>query len=106
MTASVNYYNGNFQQFWENTRFIGAVNMLRPRQNGPHFTDDILQKYFFIEFRYMNISSKFVSSGQINNSPGLVQMMAWGRAGDETLSEPIVTDKFTDADMRHSVSMS
>ena len=33
-------------------------------------------------------------------------MMAWGRAGDETLSEPIVTDKFTDADMRHSVSMS
>ena len=34
--------------------------------------------------------------------PALVLMMVWGRANGETLSEPIVTDKFTDADMRHS----
>ena len=51
------------------------------------------------------ISLNFVSKGQINNIPVLVQIIAWRRPGDKQLSEPMLV-KFTDAYMRHSASMS
>ena len=45
-------------------------------------------------------SLKFVPKGPINNIPALVQIMAWRRPGDKTLSEPMLT-LFTDAYMQH-----
>ena len=36
------------------------------------------------------ISLKFVPKGPINNIPAVVQIMAWWRAGDKPLSEPMM----------------
>ena len=53
------------------------------------------------------ISRKFVPTGQINNIPALVQIMAWRRPGDKPLSKPMNHDvQFTDVYMCHSASMS
>ena len=38
----------------------------------------------------LKISLKFVAKVQINNIPALVQIMAWCRPGDRTLSEPVM----------------
>ena len=56
-----------------------GLNTLRPRQNGWHFTDDILKCIFFNEnvWSSIKISMKFVPWGPINNIPALVQIMAW-----------------------------
>ena len=45
-------------------------------------------------------SLKFVSRSPIDNTPALVQVMAWCRTDDKPLPAPILT-KFTDAKMRH-----
>ena len=65
---------------------------LRPRRNWKNFTDDILKPIFFDENVWIstNISLTFVSKGPINNSPPLVEMMAWRRPGDQPLSEPVI----------------
>ena len=47
---------------------------------------------FWLEFHW--------SLFPIDNKPALVQIMAWGRIGDKSLSEPILT-WFIDAYMRH-----
>ena len=81
------------------------LNTLRPRQNGRHFADDIL-KYIFLNKNVwisIEISLKFVPKGPINNIPALVQIMAWRRPGDKTLSEQMMVRLPT---MRHSASMS
>ena len=44
--------------------------------------------FFFISIR---ISLKFVPSGQIDNKPVLVHVMAWCRTGDKPLAEPMLT---------------
>ena len=50
----------------------------------------------FTEWKYMNfedfikISQKFVPRGPINNISALVQVMAWRRPVDKTLSEPMM----------------
>ena len=46
------------------------------------------------------ISLKFVPRRPITNNPALVQVMAWHRAGDKPLPEPMLT-QFTDANMQH-----
>ena len=71
------------------------------------FPDDIFKCNFLNENAWISIkiSLKFVPKGPINNIPALVQLMAWRRAGDKPLSEPIMT-QFNDAYMRHSASMS
>ena len=68
------------------------MRMLRPRQNGRHFTDDIFKCIFLNEnvSIAIKISLKFVPKGPINNIPALVQIMAWRRPGDEPLSEPMM----------------
>ena len=43
---------------------------------------------------------KCVLRSTINIKPALVQVMAWRRAGDKPLPEPMLT-QFTDAYMRH-----
>ena len=66
------------------------LNTLRPRQNGRHFADDIFKCIFLNENVWISlqISLKFVPKGPINNIPALVQIMAWRRPGDKSLSEP------------------
>ena len=74
-----------------------ALNTLRPRQNGHHFSDDILKWIFLYENVWISIeiSLKFVPKGQINNIPALVQIMAWRHPGDKPLSEPIMVSLLT-----------
>ena len=38
----------------------------------------------------IKISLKFIPKGPINNTPVLVQIMAWRRSGDKPLSEPMM----------------
>ena len=66
------------------------INSLRPRQNGRHFADDIFNRISLNENIWIpiKISLKFVPKGPINNTPVLVQIMAWRRRGDKPLSEP------------------
>ena len=68
------------------------VNTFRLRQDGRLFTDDIfkyiiLNENVWIPFK---ISLKFISKGQINNIPALVQIMTWPCPGDKPLSEPMM----------------
>ena len=67
-------------------------NTLRPRQNGRHFADDIFKCIFLNENVWISIkvSLKFVPNGLINNMPALVQIMAWRRSGDKSLSESMM----------------
>ena len=87
--------------------FCGLINSLRPRQNKRHFADDVFKCNFLNETVWIpiKISLKFVPEGPINNISALVQIMAWRRAGDKQLSEPMMT-QFNDTYMRHSASMS
>ena len=69
------------------------INSSPPRQNGRHFPDDIF-KCIFMNERFcilIWISPKFVFQGPINNIPTLVQIMAWCRAGNKSLSELVLT---------------
>ena len=78
-------------------RWPAAINILRPRQNGRHFADDIFKCIFLYEnvLNPINISLKFVPKGPINNIPALVQIMAWRRPGDKPLSEPMMVSLTT-----------
>ena len=71
----------------------GLFNTLRPRQNGRHFTDNMLKCILFQKnvWIWIKISLKFVPRGPINNIPALVQIMAWRRTGDKPLPEPMMT---------------
>ena len=87
-------------------KWLGVnVNTLRSRQKGRHFPDDSFKCIFLNESARISIkiSLKFVPKGPIDSIPTLLQKMAWRRPGDKPLSEPMVV---TDADMRHSTSMS
>ena len=66
--------------------------VLRLRQNGCHFSEEIFQHIFVNENVWISIkiSLKFVPKGQINNIQALVQIMAWCRPGDKPLSEPMM----------------
>ena len=69
-----------------------VLSILRPRQNGRHFPDDIFKRISLNENVWITIkiSLKFVPKGPINNIPALVQIMAWRRLGDKPLSEPML----------------
>ena len=92
--------------FWS----ISYINLMRPIQNGRHFPDDIFKYIFLNEIVWISIriSLKFVPKGPINYIPTLVQTMAWRRAGDKPLSEPMTVSLLTyicvmtDAYTRHS----
>ena len=74
-----------------------SVNILRPRQNGRHFADDIFKCIFLNKNAWiaLKISLKFVPTVQINNISALVQIMAWRRPGDKPLSEPMMVSLLT-----------
>ena len=67
-------------------------NTLRLRQNGHHFEDDVLKCIFLNENISISIkiALKFDPKAAINNSPSLVQIMAWRRPGDKSLYEPMM----------------
>ena len=71
-------------------------NTLRPRQNGHHFPDDIWKCIFLNENVQILIknSLKFVPMGPIN-IPALVQLMAWRRSSDKSLSESMMVSLLT-----------
>ena len=73
-------------------------NTLRPTQNGCHFADDILKLIFLNGNVWIaiEIGLNFVPKGPINNIPALVQIMAWCRPGDKSLSEPMMVSLLTD----------
>ena len=73
------------------------LNTLRPRQNGRRFAEDNFKRIFLNENVRISItiSLKFVPKGRINNSPTLVQIMAWRRSGDKPLSEPMIVSLLT-----------
>ena len=79
----------SYDDWW---KLIPILKILRPRQNGRHFPDDIFKWIFLNEnvWILIEISLKFVPKGQINNIPVLVKMMALRRPVDKQLSEPIV----------------
>ena len=74
-----------------------CVNTLRPRQNGCQSPDDVSQCNFLNENVWIpiKISLKFVPKGPINNITALVQIMAWRRPGDKSLSEPMMVSLLT-----------
>ena len=65
----------------------------------------ISQMTFSDEFREKNcilikISLEYVPKSPIDNTAGLVEIMAWRRPGNKSLSEPMLT-RFADAYVRH-----
>ena len=88
-------------------RCLPRFNTLKLRQNACHFPDDIFKCIFLNENLWISIkfSLTFVPKGPINNTPALVQIMAWRQAGNKPLPEEKMA-LGTDAYMRHSASMS
>ena len=77
---------------WPLQRSGSTFNILRPRQYGRHFADDIFKCISLNENVWIpvEISLKYVPKGPINNIPALVQIMAWRRSGENPLSEPMM----------------
>ena len=86
--------------------FYSRVYTLSPGHNGCHFPDVIFKCIFLYEIVWIQIISslKFVSKGPINNIPALVQIMAWCRPGDKSLSEPIIVSLSTHIFVTRSMS--
>ena len=78
-------------------QLLNTIIILRPRQNGRHFTDDIFKCIFLNENVWIpiEISLMFVPKGSINNNPALFQIMAWRHPGDKPLSEPMMVSLLT-----------
>ena len=73
-----------------------SVNTLGPRHNGHNFLD--IYKCIFLnenEWMLLKISLKFVPRVRITNILALVQIMAWRRPGDKSLSEPMMVSSLT-----------
>ena len=71
------------------------------------FADDIFKHIFVNENvkKLIQISLRFVPRCSFHDKSSLVSKMAWRRLGDKPLSKPTM-NKFIDAYMRHSASMS
>ena len=69
-----------------------TLNTLRPGRNRRHFADNIFTYIFLKENVWISMEMllKFVPKGPFNNIPALVQIMAWRRPGDKSLSEPMM----------------
>ena len=98
--SAISYWN-RFLAITEATILYNQFNSLRPRQNKRHFADDVFKCNFLNENVWIpvEISLKFLPKGPINNTPTLVQIMAWCRICDKPLSEPMIT-QFNDAYMQ------
>ena len=74
----------------------GLASLISPGQNGRHFADGISKCIFMNEKLCISIrfSLKFVPWCPIDSKSVLVQVIAWHRAGDKQLSEPMLTQFF------------
>ena len=74
------------------TKLSVVINILRQRQNGCQFPDDIFKCIFLNEnvWILIRISLKYIPKGQINNIPALFQIMVWRQTGDKPLVEPMM----------------
>ena len=70
--------------------------------DGPHFTNDILEYFFKIQFSRI---SKFVPQGPAHRKSALAQVIAWRSTSVKYLLELLMT-LFTDACMRHRTPIS
>ena len=70
------------------SRYTSELNILRPRQNGRHFPNDIFKRSLSDENVRVsiNISLNFVPYGSNDKKPALVQIMALPQSGDKPLS--------------------
>ena len=69
-----------------------TLGTLWPKQNIINSSDDILKFIFFNDDEFwisIKLSSNFVPNGPTDNTSSLVQVMAWDRADDKPLSEPM-----------------
>ena len=67
------------------------VNTLKPKQNGHHFADNIFKYTLIKKVRILiKISLKLFSSGQFNNKPAVIEIIAWCLTGIKPLFEPIL----------------
>ena len=65
---------------------------LKPRQNGCHFTEDILM-FIFVNHRLFHFDWNITETclkGPIDNKLTLVQTLDWCRSGSKQLSEPML----------------
>ena len=90
---SIRLYGLRYRYIDSGTEKPGAGNnaFFRPRQNGRRFPD--IFKWILLNenvWILITFSLNFVSRGQINNIPTLVQIMAWRPPGDKPLSEPMM----------------
>ena len=71
--------------------------ILKLRQNGRHFPDDIFKCIYLNEnvWVLIKISLKFISKGPINIIPALIQIMVWRCPGNKPLSEPMMVSLLT-----------
>ena len=73
-------------------RYIGIINILRPRQNGHHIAKDIFKRISLNETSLIlyEISLKYVPLRLIDNMAALFEIMTWRRTGDKPLSQPMM----------------
>ena len=73
------------------------IPLIEAETNGCHFADDIFNSIFVTQnvWTPIKISLKFVPKGLINDILALVQIMAWHRPGDKSLSEPMMVSLLT-----------
>ena len=73
------------------------ITILRPRQNGLHFPENISKCIFLNENVWISlkISLMLLTRVWFNNTPALVQIMAWSRLGDKPLSESVFVRSLT-----------
>ena len=88
---------------YENVRYVGDINTLRPGQNSRYFPDDIFKCIFLNENVPISIeiSLNLVPRGSITNITTLVRIMACRRPGDKPLSEPMMVSLLTHICVTH-----
>ena len=76
---------------------LDNLNTLKLRPNGRQSPNDVFKCIFLNENISISIkiSQKFVPKGPIDNSPALVQIMAWRRPGDKPLSKTMMISLLT-----------
>ena len=92
--------------FIVNWTLRNKLNILRARQHGRHFPNNIF-KCIFMNANVcisIKISLKFVPKSPLNNIPALVQIMAWHQPGAKPLSESMMLSLLMY--ICHSASMS
>ena len=95
------------QECCRSCRLLDRIWSREAETKWPTFLQTTLSNVFFWTkiFDFLLKFHEFVLKSSVNNSPVLVQIMAWCRTGDNPLCEPMIPS-FTDACVCHWGSMS